>query len=116
MQAQLVYLIKYVADMDKAVAFHRDKLGLKPRMTTPFWSEFETGATTLALHPASATHQPGACQPGYRVKDLKQMYADREKLGVVFTAEPMMQHGVLIGRFLDQDGAECSISQEGSHG
>ena len=50
---QLRYAIKFVADMDKAVKFHRDVLGLKVKFESPGWSEFATGETTLALHPAA---------------------------------------------------------------
>jgi catechol 2,3-dioxygenase-like lactoylglutathione lyase family enzyme len=50
---QLRYVIKFVADMDKAVKFYRDVLGLKLKFESPDWSEFVTGETTLALHPAS---------------------------------------------------------------
>jgi len=112
MGAKLVYLIKFVGDMSKAVAFHRDVLGLTLRFQSPFWSEFDTGATTLALHPASAKNPAGTCQPGFRVADLGGMYSDRDKLGVAFSAEPVVQRGALIGKFLDQDGAENSISGE----
>jgi len=112
MSAKLVYLIKFVGDMGKAVAFHREVLGLNLRFESPFWSEFDTGGTTLALHPASARNPAGTCQPGFRVADLKGMYAGREALGVAFSAEPSMQRGVLIGKFLDPDGAENSISGE----
>jgi catechol 2,3-dioxygenase-like lactoylglutathione lyase family enzyme len=36
MQAtQLRYVIKFVADMDKAVKFHRDVLGLKVKFESP---------------------------------------------------------------------------------
>jgi catechol 2,3-dioxygenase-like lactoylglutathione lyase family enzyme len=51
MQTQLRYVIKFVADMDKAVKFHRDVLGLTVKFELPGWSEFATGETTLALHP-----------------------------------------------------------------
>ena len=40
---QLSYAIKYVADMGKAIAFHRDVLGLELKFESPFWSEFATG-------------------------------------------------------------------------
>ena len=111
MGANLVYLIKFVGDMGKAIAFHRDVLGLKLRFESPFWSEFDTGPTTLALHPASPKNPAGACQPGFRVAGLKGMYESRETLGVSFSAEPSMQRGVLIGKFLDTDGAENAISE-----
>src|SRR6516162_4791386 len=51
--AQLKYVIKFVADMDNAVKFYQDTLGLPLRFQSPGWSEFVTGETSLALHPAS---------------------------------------------------------------
>jgi catechol 2,3-dioxygenase-like lactoylglutathione lyase family enzyme len=111
MAAKFVYLVKFVGDMAKAVAFHRDVLGLKARFESPFWSEFDTGPTTLALHPATPKNPAGTCQPGFRVADLKEMFAEREGLGVTFSAEPTTQRGVLIGKFLDSDGAENTISE-----
>lgn len=107
---QLVYAIKYVADMDRAVAFHRDILGLAVRFASPFWSEFETGATTLALHAASAEHPAGNVQLGFRAEDLEAFYAAREANGIRFTQPPTPMHGVTIARFLDCEGAETSIS------
>jgi len=50
---QLRYVIKFVADMDKTVKFYRDVLGLQLKFESPGWSEFATGETNLALHPAS---------------------------------------------------------------
>ena len=41
MQAAFSYAIKFVADMDRAVAFYRDTFGLTLRFSTPFWSEFD---------------------------------------------------------------------------
>ncbi len=52
---RLDYAIKFVGDMDSAVEFYRDALGLPLKFQSPFWSEFETGETTLALHPAWPT-------------------------------------------------------------
>jgi lactoylglutathione lyase len=109
---KLVYLIRFVADMSKAIAFHRDVLGLEVKFETPFWTEFATGETTLALHPASAENPAGTSQPGFRVADLAALYAERDARGLTFTAAPALQHGVLIARFLDMDGAACSISSE----
>jgi lactoylglutathione lyase len=106
---RLTYAIKYVADMDKAVAFHRDILGLALKFASPFWSEFDTGATTLALHAASAEHPAGSVQLGFGTDDLAGFYAAREANGVNFTQEPTPMHGHTIARFLDCEGAETSI-------
>ena len=56
---QLRYVIKFVADMNKAVKFYRDTLGLQLKFESPGWSEFMTGETTLALHPASEKNPAG---------------------------------------------------------
>ena len=106
---RLGYAIKYVADMDKAVAFHRDILGLTLKFASPFWSEFDTGATTLALHAASDEHPAGNVQLGFAADDLAAFYAAREANGVTFTQQPTPMHGQTIARFLDSEGAETSL-------
>ena len=107
---ELRYAIKYVADMDKAIAFHRDTLGLTLKFASPFWTEFDTGATTLALHAASDEHGAGSVQLGFGVEDLAAFYAAREEMGITFTAAPEQRFGASIARFLDSEGAETSIS------
>lgn len=107
---RLHYVIKFVADMDRAVAFHRDALGLKLRFATPEWTEFDTGTTTLALHAADERHPAGSCQLGFGSEALDQLYAEREARGIAFTMAPADLHGQRIARFVDPDGAETSIS------
>ena len=107
---KLSYAIKYVADMDKAVAFHRDTLGLPLKFESPFWSEFATGDTTLALHPASSEHPAGSSQLGFEADNLGEFYSRRDELGLSFTQPPTEMHGVNIARFRDIDGAETSVS------
>jgi lactoylglutathione lyase len=106
----LSYAIKYVADMDAAIAFHRDVLGLPLKFESPFWSEFATGDTTLALHAASDEHKPGSVQLGFACDDLGEFYARRDELGLSFTQPPTEMHGMHIARLRDIDGAETSVS------
>ena len=47
---QIDYTMVVVSDMDRAVEFYRDKLGIPLKFQSPDWTEFQTGATTLALH------------------------------------------------------------------
>src|SRR6185503_2503955 len=96
MQARLTYVIKFVAEMDKAVRFHRDTLGLKLKFQSPEWSEFATGDVNLALHTASAANPAGSVQLGYGVPDLKQTYAEREASGIEFISPPQPLHGTLL--------------------
>ncbi|HVI05564.1 MAG TPA: VOC family protein [Sphingomicrobium sp.] len=107
---RLTYAIKFVSDMDAAVAFYRDKLGLKPGFQSPFWSEFETGETKLALHPASKENPAGTVQLGLSTADIDGFYAAREERGVTFASPPADIHGARIARIVDLDGAEISLS------
>jgi catechol 2,3-dioxygenase-like lactoylglutathione lyase family enzyme len=110
MAMQLTYVIRFVADMPAATAFFRDTLGLTLRFQSPGWTEFETGATTLALHPAIAQSPAGSCQIGFKVDDVVAFHHEMAAKGYVFTQSPRVEHGVVIARFLDRDGAEISVS------
>lgn len=107
---KLAYAIKFVGDMDKAVAFHRDTLGLPLAFASPQWSEFATGETRLALHIADADHPAGTTRLGYATEDLGALYDRRDQLGLTFTEAPKDQHGTRIAAFVDSEGAECSMS------
>ena len=50
MFSKVDYVMVNVSDMSRSVAFYRDILGLPLKFQSPEWSEFQTGATTLALH------------------------------------------------------------------
>lgn len=110
MKARLNYVIKFVADMDKAVRFHRDTLGLNLKFQSPEWSEFATGDVSLALHAASAEGPAGSVRLGYGLDDLKDAYARREALGLDFASAPKPLHGQLLATLRDNDGALYSVS------
>ena len=107
---RLTYAIKFVADMDKAVAFHRDKLGLDLRFESPFWSEFETGETKLALHPGIVYDIGGRGDQSFNDSAYAGMSRAKDELGISFTQAPTEMHGTSIARFRDVDGAETSVS------
>jgi len=108
---KLRYLIKFVDNMDKSVEFYRDLLGLTLKYHTPFWSEFATGETLLALHPASASNPAGTTQLGFAVPDIHAFYAEMLTKGIKFTQPPTQENGSALARFIDIDGKECSVSQ-----
>ncbi len=54
MTLRLDNIIVLVADMDRAVQFYRDQLGLTPITVSEYWSEFKAGAINIALHPGKA--------------------------------------------------------------
>ena len=107
---RLNYAIKFVSDMDAAVRFYRDTLGMTLLFQSPFWSEFDTGETKLALHPASEENPAGSVQLGLGVEDLDRFHAEAVANGIIFTSEPREVHGSRIARFRDAEGAEITIS------
>lgn len=110
MAVELAYVIRFVADMAAATRFYRDILGLSLRFESPGWTEFNTGATTLALHPASEDHPAGTSQTGFRIDDLDAFHSLMAAEGLACTRPPESQHGVRMARYRDPDGAEFSVS------
>jgi catechol 2,3-dioxygenase-like lactoylglutathione lyase family enzyme len=110
MALKLTYAIHFVADMERAVAFYRDTLGLAPKFASPGWSEFATGETTLALHPASPDNPAGSTHLGFGTPDVAAFHQALAAKGIVFTRLPTPEHGITLAEFLDCDGARCSVS------
>ncbi len=110
MSARLTYVIKYVADMDRAVAFYRDTLGLPLKFASPGWSEFITGETTLALHEATSGSPAGTCELGFGVPDVEAFHREKAATGVEFPRPPRDEHGVKLATMRDCDGAVVSLS------
>jgi lactoylglutathione lyase len=110
---KLNYVIKFVDDMDRAVKFHRDVLGLPLKFDSPEWSEFSTGDTTLALHKASAKNAAGTVELGFTVPDLHKFYADMSAKGVQFTMPPTKQDfGSELAQFVDSEGGRNSVGKQ----
>ena len=110
---QLRYAIKFVADMEKAVKFYRDVVGLQLKFESPGWSEFVTGETTLALHPASDKNPTGKIELGFTVADVEAFYRDMSAKGVLFTMPPKKQDfGGVLAQFVDSEGAHCTWARK----
>lgn len=110
---KLSYVIKFVADMDRAVKFYRDVLGLELKFESPGWSEFVTGETRLALHPASAKNPAGAVELGFTVPDIQKFHQDMVAKGVQFTMPPTKQDfGGSLAQFIDSEGGHCSVGTQ----
>jgi len=110
MEVKLTYAIHFVADMDRAVAFYRDTLALPLKFASPEWTEFATGATTLALHPASAENPAGSTHLGFGTPDVRAFHQAMSASGVRFTKLPEPLHGTTLAEFVDSEGARCSVS------
>ncbi len=108
--AKLAYVMVFVSDMKRSVAFYRDQVGLKLRFSSPTWSEFETGGTVLALHLAGPNDKAGTSEIAFTVQDLNAFYKTRRAAGVSFSGPPQRQaYGSPLTELLDPDDARVSV-------
>jgi predicted enzyme related to lactoylglutathione lyase len=82
MAPKLSYVIEFVDDMDRAVKFYSDVIGLTLKFPSPGWSEFSTGDTTLALRPASEKNPAGNIEVGFNVLDVNKFHEEMKSKGV----------------------------------
>ncbi len=117
----LGYVIVFVSDMEKSVAFYRDVLGFPVRHQSRKWTELDTGGTTLALHLAEASQHPhahatmpaGHCHVGLTVPDLDAFHAKMVEKGVTCVQPPKKQDWGTLAVYADPDGMPVSASEEG---
>lgn len=111
MAAKMVYVIKFVADMSAAVHFYQDVLGLPLKYQSPHWSEFITGETVLALHPASPQNPAGTIQLGFHDPDENGLHARLLTSGAVVTRPPEKEGGEVVTEYRDPDGSRFSLGR-----
>ena len=107
---ELVEVIVYVRDMERAVAFYRDVLGLELDFESPYWTTFQTGACTFALHKSDRRdHGTAEPDPTFRVADVE---AERQRLaeaGVEITGIRDPSPGVRVFDAFDPEGNRFSL-------
>ncbi len=120
---QIDYTMVVVSDMGRSVEFYRDKLGIPLKFESPDWTEFQTGATTLALHgggvartgpPASdPSKQAGSCSIGFNVDDVDKTYLELQAKGIRFVMPPTQREGegIRLAVAIDPDGLPVSFAQ-----
>lgn len=119
--AEFNYVIVFVSDMARSVAFYRDILGLSLRSESPKWTEFETPGTMLALHLADAPSgkmisadsiPAGQCHLGFAVEDLDAFHAEMVANGVPCLQPPQdEEYGGRLAGYADPDGQPLWVSE-----
>lgn len=107
-----------VSDMDRAVAFYRDVLGLTPKVTSPYWSDFQLGEARIGLHPArdlpSPTGPIGGWRLGLATDDLRGLRERLEAAGATITEDYHETPSGVVLTFTDPDGNPIQAMQPGS--
>ena len=120
---QIDYTMVIVSDMDRSVEFYRDKLGIPLKFQSPDWTEFVTGATTLALHGGGIRQEQsgldgkdktaGTCSIGFNVEDVDKIYEELKARGITFVMPPTQREGegIKLAVCVDPDGLPISFAQ-----
>jgi predicted enzyme related to lactoylglutathione lyase len=106
-------IILAVSDMDRALAFYRDAIGLSVKFTSGEFAFLQAGAVTLCLR-----HAPGRAAAGdevgveivFDVADIHSAYETLKARGIAFRVEPRPVVGMQWATdFRDPDGYYLSI-------
>jgi lactoylglutathione lyase len=119
---QIDYTMVIVSDMNRSVEFYRDKLGIPLKFQSPDWTEFMTGATTLALHGGGIRQEQsgpgkdkaaGTCSIGFNVDDVDKTYEELKAKGITFVMPPTQREGegIKLAVCVDPDGLPISFAQ-----
>jgi len=120
---QIDYTMIIVSDMQRSVEFYRDKLGIPLKFQSPDWTEFVTGATTLALHGGGTRKEyqdtgdqskaAGTCSIGFNVSDVDKTYEELKANFFFFVMAPTQREGegIKLTVCLDPDGLPISFAQ-----
>jgi catechol 2,3-dioxygenase-like lactoylglutathione lyase family enzyme len=110
-----------VDDMEKAVAFYRDKLGLPVKYEAADWVELDAGNMTIALRRYGSGPE-GRPELGvgegatlvFQVDDIEAAKAELEGQGIKFIGGVFDYGTVKLAAFEDLNGNVLQIYQRGS--
>jgi len=98
------------------------------KFQSPDWTEFQTGATTLALHgggirannapTGDPSKQAGTCSIGFNVADVDKTYEELKAKGIPFVMPPTEREGegIKLTVCIDPDGLPISFAQMTAQG
>ncbi len=104
-----------VWDMDRAVTFYRDLLGMTPGVMSPYWSDLTIGNFKVGLHPPFAEGPKEVGRGwilGIEVDDLQSLRAALEAAGTVCAPYHDVPGGCVMD-FADPDGNPLEAMQTG---
>jgi len=109
-----------VSDLEAAVAFYRDTLGMKFLFQVPGMAFFDCGGVRLLLDELAGLQHPSSILY-YKVDDIQSAYQTLNQQGIEFKEKPhlvanMPDHELWMAFFKDPSGNMLALMSEISHG
>jgi len=106
-----------VADVDRAIAFYRDTLGMRFLFQVPNMGFFDCGGVRLMLSGAERAGENYSSILYFKVPDIHQAYGTIASRGAVFEGEPhlvarMPDHDLWMAFFRDPDRNLLALMSE----
>lgn len=100
-------------DMDRAVAFYRDVLGLEVKVNSPGWSELSFGTAVVALH-GGGTGRFVPTGLSFTVENIQNACASVVRGGGNVRSEPEDRgdEGIVLASLIDTEGNGFMMSQD----
>ncbi|HEX9259381.1 MAG TPA: VOC family protein [Acidimicrobiales bacterium] len=107
------YFMLMVADMDRAVAFYRDAVGLALRFQSPEWTELSWGEAFIALHGGRPDSERAHTGLGFEVDDLDGFVGSLSAAGAAVVMPPSNRPGepIRLATIADPDGNVFNLAQ-----
>lgn len=109
-----------VTEVDRSIAFYRDKLGMKLLFQVPNLGFFDCGGIRLMLTKAQKPDESHSSILYFKVADIGQAQAELTARGVAFEGEPsltarMPDHDLWMTFFRDLDRNLLALMAETPH-
>jgi lactoylglutathione lyase len=116
---KLRYVIIFVNDVGRSLAFYSDLLGMKVREQTRTSAELDADGCTLALHRAHVDseihhHAPmlaGSCRIGFFITDLDSVHRRLLEAGVPCLSPPETKFDLRVALYEDPDGINLTLAE-----
>ena len=106
-----------VSDVNRAVEFYRDKLGMKFLFTAQNMAFFDCGGIRLLLGLPEPNQESFRSLIYYKVEDIQAAAETLKSRGIVFESDPRMvarmpDHDLWLAHFRDPDGNVVELMSE----
>ena len=112
MKVEGVTYMLMAQDMDRAVAFYRDVIGLEPRFSSPMWSELTFGDAIVAMHGGGST-ELRSTGLSFQVEDIDSAVREIERGGGRVTRGPEDRPGepIRLAEVVDTEGNAFALTE-----
>lgn len=112
MQLEALKYMLMVADMDRALAFYRDVMGLTPSVASPHWSELRRGDAIVALH-GGGSGERTRTGLSFQVADLEAACVEILAGGGRVVSAPSARPGepIKLAECADAEGNEFMVTE-----